>query len=818
MATVHEKMTAIANAIRAKSGKTGALTLDAMAAEIMNLGGSSGGQPLGAKLYSFGVLSDIHIQTDTDSASDNLERALTMFDSMGINLVCAAGDIADHGQTDELERFKSICDAHPGIGFHTCTGNHDKPLPSGSWENTLNYDRNHEIVKDNDVFLFMSLDEGYESSTTAYTNGIAWLRNRLERYRGSRIFLFMHFPISGYSGLLDGQYYGFSSSATQDEDILKLLNQTKNVTVFHGHTHYQFDVESVANFMNVYSFTASNVDLVHVPSSAYCRDEAFDGSFHTAQAWVVDVYEKGIALKGCDVRSGQEIADIDYLLPTDNVPIAENAILIDTVEAKLYESESVQVAVTLAEPGNATVTVSTNNSAISVSPASLTFTASNYNVPQYVTITAPDYISDVASFMVTYSASGMVNRTTSVMISAPASRLPSVIAKRDNWYKGSAAKGTITEINFVNTNAEVPETYTETWDASEAGDGSITGYRSGTIVYVAGNGSGRISVTKDADYMFSDYDQAAIDFFTSLKTINGMNLLETSQATDIHGMFYGCTSLESVDVSSFDTSNVTLMNGMFYDCRVLNSIDLSNFDTSKVEDMHEFCYHADVANPIILGSRFTCENVVNMEGMFKHCHEVKSIDLSMFNTSNVENMNGMIKYCYALETITTGAGFTCENVTDMTDMFTECTTLKTLDLSMMTPTKAEIMVSMFQDCTALETLQLGSNFNTPALTDAAQMFDHCDVLTTLDIRNLDTRNITASSTETDSGLYRFARKAGIQNLIVGPNFVQDYNMAESGSSGMFRTDSSTPLTITGANAVLRTYNFSKDNRTVTFTD
>jgi hypothetical protein len=38
MATVNEKMTAIANAIRAKSGKTGTLTLDAMATEISKLG------------------------------------------------------------------------------------------------------------------------------------------------------------------------------------------------------------------------------------------------------------------------------------------------------------------------------------------------------------------------------------------------------------------------------------------------------------------------------------------------------------------------------------------------------------------------------------------------------------------------------------------------------------------------------------------------------------------------------------------------------------------------------------------------------------
>ena len=47
-------------------------------------------------------------------------------------------------------------------------------------------------------------------------------------------------------------------------------------------------------------------------------------------------------------------------------------------------------------------------------------------------------------------------------------------------------------------------------------------------------------------------------------------------------MFYGCSSLESLDLSHFDTKNVTGngMVGMFYECSSLKSLDVSSFEIS----------------------------------------------------------------------------------------------------------------------------------------------------------------------------------------------------------------------------------------------
>ena len=48
--------------------------------------------------------------------------------------------------------------------------------------------------------------------------------------------------------------------------------------------------------------------------------------------------------------------------------------------------------------------------------------------------------------------------------------------------------------------------------------------------------------------------------FINLKRIIGLEYLNTSNVTDMHKMFYGCSSLTTLDVRNFDTSNVTDMS------------------------------------------------------------------------------------------------------------------------------------------------------------------------------------------------------------------------------------------------------------------
>ena len=69
-------------------------------------------------------------------------------------------------------------------------------------------------------------------------------------------------------------------------------------------------------------------------------------------------------------------------------------------------------------------------------------------------------------------------------------------------------------------------------------------------------------------------------YFQSLKSIEGIEHLNTSQVTDMRKMFSHCQSLIALDLSSFETSKVTDMRRMFSHCQSLTALDLSSFETS----------------------------------------------------------------------------------------------------------------------------------------------------------------------------------------------------------------------------------------------
>lgn len=759
---------------------------------------------LGEKLYSFAALSDIHITSGTTgTGAERYEIALSLFNSLGVDMICISGDISDTSNSDELDSFVSLNNVYPNIQVYACTGNHDTEVTDSIWETKLGYPRNHEVIYNNDVFLFLSLPYTYPASAP-YGDGLTWLSDRLNRYKGSRIFLFMHFPPSGYSGLVEGQYYGFPSTDTQDDELVTLLNTTKNVTVFTGHTHYEFNVQDTSNDINVYRFNASDVNLVHVPSGKKIRNANFN-SKEEAEGWLVNVYEKGFVLQGYNILTGEQVENTEYLFATDNTVTLTNAAIVDTVDVTLTGGESTTVNVSLYEPANITLNVSANNSLITVSPSTLTFTENNYNIPQTVTITAASTIPNTTGCLVTYSGEGLYTKTTSVTL-ATATATSAIIAPNSSWYTSTTSRSTITEINIVDSVASVPSTYSESWDASKDGDSSVTAYINGTKLYIAGNGSGRIATTDDAGSMFSDDTDS--DYFEKLTAINGLNLLDTSAATKMNGMFKKCIAITSLDLSSFNTANVYNMTEMFIDCKALVNLNVSGFNTSKLKYAPNMFWDCTALLTLDLSS-FNTPKLEWAQYMFYGCTSLKSLNISNFITSKVTNFEAMFRGCNALESLDV-SHFVTTSATTMSGMFRGCETLTTLNLSNFNTSTVTNMSQMFMDCVDLTSLNV-SNFNTALVTNMSEMFDHCDNLTTLDISSFDTSAIT-----TTDGLYRFARKSGITDITVGANFVQDYNMYPAGTSGMFYSSSSLPLRIKGANSVLRTYDFATDKRTVTF--
>ena len=70
----------------------------------------------------------------------------------------------------------------------------------------------------------------------------------------------------------------------------------------------------------------------------------------------------------------------------------------------------------------------------------------------------------------------------------------------------------------------------------------------------------------------------------------------------MYGMFSSCSSLQSLDLSSFKTTNVENMSALFWGCSALQSIDLSSFDTTNVQNMKNMflgCFSLKKENVII---------------------------------------------------------------------------------------------------------------------------------------------------------------------------------------------------------------------------
>ena len=150
---------------------------------------------------------------------------------------------------------------------------------------------------------------------------------------------------------------------------------------------------------------------------------------------------------------------------------------------------------------------------------------------------------------------------------------------------------------------------------------------------------------------------------------------------DCSFMFYNCSKLTNIDLSSFNAKNVVNMKYMFYNCQNLLNVNLSSLDT---------------------------KNVINMEYMFYSCKKLPNIDLSSFDTKNVTNMGNMFHFCQNLTDIDL-THFDTKKVTNLEYMFFECDNLTNIDISSFDIRNATKFNYMFSSCNKLKQIKLNKN-------------------------------------------------------------------------------------------------------------
>jgi surface protein len=210
----------------------------------------------------------------------------------------------------------------------------------------------------------------------------------------------------------------------------------------------------------------------------------------------------------------------------------------------------------------------------------------------------------------------------------------------ENYYQYAAS---ITSVTF-DKKINVPTDAIANWDVSSASNKSVMAYivddSLGTSTYALHIQSNGTTIAPTNCY-------SLFQNFTKLATINNLHLLDTSNVTNMSYIFSGCSSLTSLDISSFDTSKVTNMSYMFYYCSSLTNLDLSNLNTSKVTDMSYMFYYCSSLVSLDV-SNFDTSQVTNMFSMFYCCNNLQTLNVSNFNTTKVSNAVQMFDNCYNL--------------------------------------------------------------------------------------------------------------------------------------------------------------------------
>ena len=318
----------------------------------------------------------------------------------------------------------------------------------------------------------------------------------------------------------------------------------------------------------------------------------------------------------------------------------------------------------------------------------------------------------------------------------------------------------------------------------------------------------------------------------NLESITGLEHLNTSEVTRMDWMFYNCTKLTTVDLSTFNTEKVSNMLYMFSGCSGLTTLDLSSFNTASVTRMDDMFNDCINLQTIYVSDGWTTDAVTESMNMFRNCEKLVGGKGTLFNSwyhdktyahiDGGENNPGYLSSyilkpyaCYTAENTTLTFYYDAERGiregttyslntdngdtewdTDGTNAsvtrvvfdssfaearptstygwFYKMQNLQTIEgIEHLNTSEVTRMDYMFFNCQQLSNIEV-KGFNTAKVTSMLSMFAGCAGLTTLDLTLFKTSKVTSME-------YMFNRCANLTTIYVG-----DWNTrAVTLSTGMF---------------------------------
>lgn len=210
------------------------------------------------------------------------------------------------------------------------------------------------------------------------------------------------------------------------------------------------------------------------------------------------------------------------------------------------------------------------------------------------------------------------------------------------------------------------------------------------------------------------------------------------------------------DLITFNGDRTHYPNGNHLVYANIPHFDVSKFVNTRAEDGYKKQIRVLFRESKI--DKLDCRGM-NVSGLqsinqiFEECTELRELDIRGWDISECKTFSdtqknsyshSLFTRCYKLQCIYGLSGLNTRNMEDFIEVFYDCRSLTSIDVSKWVTSKATSMRKMFSGCFSLTSLDV-SNFDTSNVTDMGGMFEGLDSLQKLNISNFDTRKVTIIS-------------------------------------------------------------------------
>ncbi|MDF2960653.1 MAG: calcineurin-like phosphoesterase [Paenibacillus sp.] len=283
-------------------------------------------------LFSFFLLSDLHISDGISTMTDKLHSALkdvTDFESP-VDMIVLGGDLTDFARESDYKLLRSILNKYKLPPVHGNMGNHDyydiwidkkgdfakDTVPNGKTDAMARerfmkfFGYKEKAYLDlwvGDVHLILLSQEAYVGDKPEYGEGawysdeqMAWFENVMKQHvNGKPAFVFIHQPLPAPD--TDGRTH----QLVRAKEFRAILKPYRNVFVLSGHTHRNFVGENHYNTQNSF----------HWFNNASVGKTRNSQNSNSAQGMYVQVYNKEVVVRGREFSDRSWIESAVWTVP-----------------------------------------------------------------------------------------------------------------------------------------------------------------------------------------------------------------------------------------------------------------------------------------------------------------------------------------------------------------------------------------------------------------------------------------------------------------------------------------------------------------------